>query len=379
MSVMENALAVDPESTDNIVSVGNVYLMSGDLEEAEQKYKSVLLRDPDNVRANNNLGTVLMRRNDPKGGLQAFLKACQEDPDFVDALFNVGSASQQLGDLATAELYYRAALARRPGLFSAHRCLATIYRMRGQTDNMREIIERWFARDPNSPTAAHLLAAARSELIPARASNEYIREEFNAFADQFDETLAQLEYRTPEMLTELVARSVDLPGEDADILDAGCGTGLCGPHLQKLSSSIVGVDLSNNMLHRAQERGCYMELIEGELLAFMQSRPASFDLLISTDTLVYFGSLEEVMLAAQVCLRPGGFLAFSLERADDASEGGYVLTHSGRYAHDLDYVAACVRAAGFKIVAEETATLRIELNKPIDGILVVAQREEGED
>jgi predicted TPR repeat methyltransferase len=379
MLVMENALAVEPNSIDNIVSVGNVHLLSGDLEKAEEQYQTVLLHDPDNVRANNNLGSILMQRNDPQGALQAFLKACQEDPDFVDALFNVGSASQQLGDLTTAELYYGAALARRPGLFSAYRCLATIYRMRGQIDNMREMIESWFAHDPASPTATHLLAAARSEAVPERASDEYIREEFDAFADQFDETLAQLEYRTPEMLTGLVTRMIELPGEDADILDAGCGTGLCGPHLRKLSSSIVGVDLSKNMLRRARKRGDYMELVEGELLAFMQSHPASFDLLISADTLVYFGMLEDVMLAAQNCLRPGGFLAFSVERADNAGEDGYTLAHSGRYAHDLDYVAKCVSAAGFRILREESATLRIELDKPIDGLLVVAQRDEGED
>jgi predicted TPR repeat methyltransferase len=180
------------------------------------------------------------------------------------------------------------------------------------------------------------------------------------------------------MLTKLVAQKVDLPGENADILDAGCGTGLCGPYLQKLSSSIVGVDLSKNMLRRAEARGLYAELVEGELVAFMQSHPASFDLLLSADTLVYFGPLEDVMQGARRCLRPGGYLAFSLERAESAGACGYLLTQSGRYAHDLDYVEACASAAGFNILAAESATLRTEANKPVAGLLFVAQRDHGE-
>ena len=53
--------------------------------------------------------------------------------------------------------------------------------------------------------------------------------------------------------------------------------------------------------------------------------------------------------------------------------GGYVLTNSGRYAHRLDYVEESTEAAGFVIWAVEEATLRIEMDKPVAGLLIVAR------
>ena len=40
-----------------------------------------------------------------------------------------------------------------------------------------------------------------------------------------------------------------------DVLDAGCGTGLCGPGLRGRAGRLVGVDLSPEMLKRAAGRG----------------------------------------------------------------------------------------------------------------------------
>ena len=36
------------------------------------------------------------------------------------------------------------------------------------------------------------------------------------------------------------------------VLDAGCGTGLCGPLLRPYAKRLVGVDLSSGMLERAR-------------------------------------------------------------------------------------------------------------------------------
>ena len=41
--------------------------------------------------------------------------------------------------------------------------------------------------------------------------------------------------------------------------------------------------------------------------------PGAFDVIVSADTLVYFGALEEVVAAAAKALRPGGVLVFTVE------------------------------------------------------------------
>ena len=52
------------------------------------------------------------------------------------------------------------------------------------------------------------------------------------------------------------------------ILDAGCGTGLCGAALSARGyTTIVGVDLTENMLERARDKGVYRELHQMDLTA----------------------------------------------------------------------------------------------------------------
>ena len=102
-----------------------------------------------------------------------------------------------------------------------------------------------------------------------------------------------------------------------DVLDAGCGTGLCAPLLKPYARSLAGVDLSGGMLAKALSRAIYDQLVESEISRLLDERAAQFDVIASADTLCYFGDLASVVQAARTALRPQGWLAFTLERADD--------------------------------------------------------------
>ena len=103
-----------------------------------------------------------------------------------------------------------------------------------------------------------------------------------------------------------------LAGTDAeaskslDVLDAGCGAGLCGPLIAPCARRLVGVDLSGRMLAQARDKNVYDELIQRELTSYLRDSPAVFDAIVSADTLVYFGPLRDVVAAAARALRPGG-------------------------------------------------------------------------
>ena len=102
-----------------------------------------------------------------------------------------------------------------------------------------------------------MLAACTGEAAPPRASDNYVRDTFDAFAGSFDQVLDQLGYRAPGLIGELLDR--DLPAADASLMiaDAGCGTGLCGEFLRPRAKRLVGIDLSPGMLARARARGKY--------------------------------------------------------------------------------------------------------------------------
>ena len=114
--------------------------------------------------------------------------------------------------------------------------------------------------------------------------------------------------------------------ERFDVLDAGCGTGLCGPLLAPYARRLVGVDLSTGMLKQAEAKNVYDQLYKVELTAYLRDCPGEFDVIVSADTLVYFGPLESVARAAAGALRPGGRLIFTVEALlDGRPDVGYSL------------------------------------------------------
>jgi predicted TPR repeat methyltransferase len=55
-----------------------------------------------------------------------------------------------------------------------------------------------------------------------------------------------------------------------DVLDAGCGTGLCGAIVAPYARRLVGVDLSEGMLVHATSKNVYDSLIKAELTEYLR-------------------------------------------------------------------------------------------------------------
>lgn len=182
--------------------------------------------------------------------------------------------------------------------------------------------------------------------------------------------LGWLDYRAPALVADAVARLAEGRGPFADVVDLGCGTGLCGPLVRRHCGRLTGVDLSPGMLAQARRRAVYDFLVEGELVAFLRAAaPIRFDLAVSVDTLCYFGALTPVMQALAPALKPGGTMIATVERLADATDQGYRLGPSGRYAHDEAYLRSAIIAAGLSLVSAETITLRKELDRAVSGVL----------
>jgi predicted TPR repeat methyltransferase len=235
-----------------------------------------------------------------------------------------------------------------------------------------EVFEQWLEWDPENPVERHMLAANRQapeSAPPARASDAYVEAIFDGFAPKFDKRLAGLEYRAPELVAGALSRRVGSPAASLFILDVGCGTGLCGPLLRPYARKLVGVDLSASMLALARERGGYDALFKEELTRYLLDTPERFDVIIAADTLVYFGDLPPVLRAASRALAPGGSLIATLEKSQPDDESAYRLNGHGRYSHsETSLRSACVEN-GLSVCALETVVLRMEMAKPVEGML----------
>lgn len=372
--VYNRAAELAPNDAKSYVGIGHVQQASGQWIEAEASYQRALTMDPENADALNNLGSVLMHRDDPETALRCFDAALMQVPDFADAIYNSGVALFALSGFVKAEERFLKSIALKPHFSEAYRFLSIIYRTTDRHEEAVGILEQWRENLPDDPAPRHLLASGKQDAAPARASDDYIREEFDRFADDFENTLARLGYCAPEKIIELMTRQLGPQGMELMVLDAGCGTGLAGRLLRPMSSRLVGVDLSSKMVELAAQTDLYDELVVAELLGYMGARNSVFDLIVSADTLVYFGGLEGVFKAAFGAMKPGGRLGFSLELMGKALSGDFHLNFSGRYCHRRDYVERCLASAGFEIEVLQDAVLRQEMQQPVDGLVVVARK-----
>jgi predicted TPR repeat methyltransferase len=379
LNLIGRALQAVPDYVDARNNLGNVQKEMGRHADAELSYRAVIEARPEFALAHNNLGVVLRAQERLDEAAACYRRAVALDPRFAQGWINLGHVLKKTGDYTESLTAYRNAVVISPDNPETYRSLARALVSQDRHEEALEVYRLWEKIDPANPVVRHHIAACESALgqgaAPERASDSYVQNVFDRFAGTFDQVLARLEYRAPALCAELVASLCGQPEGRLDVLDAGCGTGLCGPLLRPYARRLEGMDLSAGMLAKAAERGDYDRLHEAELTAWLAAHPAAFDLVVSADTLCYFGDLKTALGAAGAALRPGGALVFTVEKApDDAGGAGFVLHAHGRYSHAEAYVRAVLADAGLELVELRHVVLRQESGKPVTGLLAGARR-----
>lgn len=363
-----------PDNADALNFLGMLTCQTGNPLAAAELLRRSVEADASNPHAWLNLGNVLLVNGDKETARSAFEKATQIAPDLPIAWFNLGVCLGRCRLPDEAALALHRVVKLEPGYLPAYVSLATLLHYLGNYSEAAEVYREWLVHDPDNPMATHLLAAATGQVAPERANEGYVKQLFDDFAESFDENLTALRYRAPELITDRLKREIVSDGS-RDILDAGCGTGWCGPLLRPLARRLVGVDLSQGMVDKARARAVYDELLVQELSQYMRGRPNAFDVVASADTLVYFGALEEPLAAARDCLRNGGILVFTVERLNPAVRGDpYRLEPHGRYSHSEAYVRDTAASIGFVSITSEEHVLRRERGQDVVGHLVLARK-----
>jgi predicted TPR repeat methyltransferase len=374
IQMLQRSIGLEPRNGDAYTNLGNLLKSSGQLAPAIAAYLQAIALNPGDANAFSNLGIVLRAQGRLADAEAVLRKAIELAPEHPYAYLNLGTLLSGQERYAEAIEYLVRTIALAPHNDEARRCLGFVYCRVGERGKAADLYARWLGDQPDNAFARHMLAACSGRDVPDRAAEAFVEQLFDDFAPRFDDQLKTLSYRAPELIAARLANLGIAATKSLEVLDAGCGTGLCGPLLAPYARRLVGVDLSAQMLAGAQQRRVYDELVKAEITRFITECPAgSFDLVVSADTLVYFGALEAMAAAAAQALKRPGRLLFTVERGGaEAAAKGYALEPHGRYSHDEEYVCRTLAATGFTVTID-AAELRMEAGRAVAGLLVTAE------
>jgi len=270
---------------------------------------------------------------------------------------------------------YAQALRLAPDLHAAHTEMGHLHRLQGDPVQARQCYEQALSNGADAELHAYYLAAVSGDTAAApQPPAAYVRELFDQYAADFEaHLLGVLGYQGHRVLLEQLP--ADAPAQFAQVLDLGCGTGLCGRGIRPRAGHLTGVDLSPAMVEKARETGVYDALHVADAAAFLQTHPASYDLILAADVFIYTGALEPMFAALVPRLRPTGWLAFTIEEAEN-TQAPLTLGVDLRYAHALPAVEALAQSHGMKVRSRLRAALRQDQGQPVWGRYVVLQRAE---
>jgi len=293
--------------------------------------------------------------------------------DNIGALTALSEVYLELGSISRAVRMLKRAIRLSPNEPSLYRLLSDIYFFKGRYRASARAMQQILQLCPDEVQLEHAIDGRLGNTTP-RAPGQYIIGLFDEYAAIFEDNLVGvLGYKAHTELVNYLNKKVRMSEPIGVALDLGCGTGLLGQALadQFKISTLVGVDLSTNMLEHSRAKNIYQELHNVDLIAYMQQTTTNFDLIASTDVLIYIGDLDPVLAGCYRCLQPGGYLCFSVE---SMFWGDYKLTASGRYKHSLSYIKSLYKKYHFSKMYSQAIDLRKESGNMVKGYLVLLQK-----
>lgn len=373
---MKKAVSLNEQNVRAIHDLGNMQLEAGDFFEAENLFRRIIDLEPNHAAAHNCLGICLKNQGRVEDAIDEYRRALEIEPEDLGFQQNLGNGLKRLQKWSEAEAIYRTLSEASPNDPELFRNLGIVLRHQNRFDEATIAFKRLLDLDPHNPVARHFVAACDSDQTLERADAEYVREVFDEFAETFESHLGQLGYDAPEWAGRVVAEILpESKPKPFVALDAGCGTGLCGPFLRPLTDRLVGVDLSSKMLEKANATESYSELVECDLMEYLSSHRNEYNLIVAADTFNYFGDLSIVFSACAESLTERGILVFTLEEDAETSSEPFRLFPHGRFGHAESYVMQALAQYGFSVDRNEKKTLRWEAEQAVAGLFIAASKD----
>ncbi len=346
-----------------------LWMMLDKLSDALREFLVIEESHPYHLETQCNIATCYLKKGALNEAKNHYLKALELKPDDTQILFNLGVINMQQGHIDSAIQHYQHVVRINPDLFAAHNNLGVAFLAKQHPAFALQHFQQAQRLQPENEALSYTVTMLAQNKRLLSAPPDYVKSLFDAYADHYEpHLLTALDYQVPAHLFAALQKVTTLHPHQLDILDLGCGTGLCGIPFKPFAKSLTGVDLSEKMLEVAVEKNIYDHLICHELTSFLADKTAAYDLILAGDVLVYMGELTTLFQHARNALREKGWFIFNAEISE---QDDFQMNQSGRFAHQKKYLDSLAQQNHFKIAHYVVVETRMQNNEPVHGHVYV--------
>lgn len=376
IATYEKIIALMPHYLAASFQLGCLYLETNQIHKAIHCFQTIEKDHPQQYETQSNLAACFLRLGLYNEAKQHYQKALALYPDDTQTLFNLGVIHMQQGHVESAIQYYQQAIKLRPDFFEAHNNLGVAFLAKNLRGYALHHFREALRLQPKNESVSYTVQMLAQDQNLLAAPSGYIQNLFDSYADHYEPHLLQsLSYKIPELMLQAMNTISRATPKSLDILDLGCGTGLCGLAFETYAKTLTGIDISSKMLAHAAQKNIYSELVASDLLAGLQDKTQAYDLILAGDVLVYTGDLNPLFTAIRHALRNKGLFIFNTEISD---KPGFELTTTGRFTHHKNYLEQLAKQHGLNIAYYQKAITRHQNNDPVYGHLYILQKSEND-
>lgn len=249
----------------------------------------------------------------------------------------------------------------------------------GNTNKAYNYLTKSLKLDSNYKEASYYIQKMTNPASTRELPKNIIKQYFDYTGEYFVEHwLIAKQYRGHELIHMVVTQIFNKSTIELNILDLGCGTGICGHFLKinNIESHVTGVDISSRMLNIA--RGCfvkgkpvYNELVHMEMAEFLtQEKNQLYDVIIFAEVLHYLYDLKtELELAKNSISKKGAIICLVRRKEGDGVE----FVNKGDYfRHSESYVEHVAKEINMQISYMSYCKI---YGSQVDGILFALQHQ----
>ena len=318
------------------------------------------------------LGAVLKQMGKINESLVATQKSVQLDPQDAAAHSNLGVTLQELGKLDEAEASLRQAITLKPDHAEAHYNLGKVYKKIAKYSKAVECFEKTLELSSEDLMGATLqLATLGKRKIPDKTPEKYMREFYRKKSKNWNNFDKKKNNYRGHLLIENAFKKTHNISKKIDILDMGCGTGSLARILRPYARSLVGVDLSPDMLFKAKEICLYDSLYEKDLSQYLGEVLNYYDTVVAAAVLIHFNDLDNIFFLVRDSLKINGRFIFSIFEETQKNKD---LNSFLMYAHSDDYVTALSDRLNLKIIYRQKDIHEYHKGNSVQAIIYVLEK-----